>query len=64
MDRNSYGFPQVVSLKENINQGEILMEALGPSLMNLLKQYPGGNFSVQTVYMITIQLVSKITIRL
>ena len=28
----SKGFPKLVSSKENIEQGEILMEALGPDL--------------------------------
>lgn len=35
------------------------MEALGPNLRKLLAQCPGKLFSKTTVYMITIQLVSK-----
>ena len=58
LGKNSFGFPNIVSIKENISQGEILMEALGPSLEKLLHQCPGGKFSIQTVFMITIQLVS------
>lgn len=54
------GFPALVSNLENHNQAEILMEALGPNLRKLLKQCPGKVFSKTSIYMITIQLVSRL----
>jgi hypothetical protein len=56
-----FGFPRLESYKKNLEKGEILMEALGPSLKKLLSQSPGGTFSKTCIYQITIQLVSVST---
>lgn len=58
-DEMGHGFPEVVSKIETNKQAEILMEALGPNLRKLIKQCPGKQFSKISVYMITIQLVSR-----
>ena len=52
------GFPQIVSKMESEDQAEILMVALGPSLKKLVKQCPGETLSLQSVYKLTIQIVS------
>jgi hypothetical protein len=43
---------------ESQDQAEILMMALGPSLKKLVKQCPGETLSHQSIFMLTIQLVS------
>ena len=57
-DGKLIGFPQLVSFAQNTKQAEILMKALGPNLRTLLKQSPGGVFSKNSAYKITLQLVS------
>lgn len=54
------GFPNIISIKESKERGEILMESLGDNLRNLVKKRPDGAFSRTTVYKITIALVSMI----
>jgi serine/threonine protein kinase len=58
--KNILGFPQIVSSKCRGDRGEILMEALGPSIAKLLSQCPGGVFSNDTAYLIVIQLVERL----
>ena len=56
------GFPRLISFLEGPNSTEILMQALGPNLRKLLKECPGGYFSKNTVYMITIALIKRVRI--
>ena len=58
-EQHNIGFPGLMSSIQSEETAEILMEALGPHLRKILKECPGGVFSKPTVYMITIQLVSK-----
>ena len=55
-----FGFPELISSIENEDHAEMLIEALGFNLRQVMLEMPTSNFSKPTCYKIMLQLIDLI----
>jgi serine/threonine protein kinase len=55
-----FGFPELISFKESDDHAEMLLEALGFNLRQVILELPTSNFSKASCYKIMLQLIDLI----